>query len=58
MIGPWKPIFYYFKMYIYKVYIFIKSKNDPNKFKKFQKLALRIYIGYLVGYKFTNIYKV
>ncbi len=58
MIGPWKPIFYYLKVYTYKVYVFIKSKGDPDKLVKFQKLVPRVYIGYFVGYEFTNIYKV
>ncbi len=34
MIGLQKPIFYYLKAYIYKVYIFIKSKGDPDKLGK------------------------
>src|SRR6266699_1767496 len=58
MIDPRKPIFYYLKVYIYKVYVFIKSKSDPDKLGRLQKLVPRIYIGYLVGYKSTNIYKV
>jgi len=35
VIGPRKPIFYYFKVYIYKVYIFIKSKGDLDKLGRF-----------------------
>ncbi len=58
MIGLRKPIFYHFKMYMYKVYVFIKSKGDPDKPGRFQKLASRVYIGYPVGYEFINIYKV
>ena len=58
MIGLWKPIFYYLKVYAYKVYVFIKSKSDPDKLGRFQKLVLRVYIGYLVGYEFINIYRV
>ena len=58
VISSRKPIFYHFKVYVYKVYIFIKSKDNPNKFGRLQKLVSRAYIGYLVGYKSTNIYKV
>ncbi len=58
MIGPWKPIFYHLKAYIYKVYIFIKSKDDPNKPGRLQKLTPRAYIGYFVEYKSINIYKI
>jgi len=58
MIGPWKPILYHLKAYTYKVYIFIKSKGDPDKPGKLQKLVSKTYIGYLVGYEFTSIYKV
>ncbi len=58
MTGPRKPIFYHFKAYACEVYIFIKSKGDLDKPGKLQKLALKVYIGYLVGYEFTNIYKV
>ena len=43
---------------MYKIYIFIKSKSDLNKLGRLQKLILKIYIGYFVRYKFTNIYKV
>ena len=45
-------------MYICKVYVFIKFKGDPDKLGKFQKLAPKTYIGYLVGYKSTSIYRV
>ncbi len=41
-----------------EVYVFIKSKGDPDKLERFQKLAPRVYIGYLVGYESMNIYKV
>ncbi len=58
MIDPRKPIFYYLKVYIYKVYVFIKSKSDPDKLGRLQKLVPRVYIGYFVGYKSTNIYRV
>ncbi len=58
MIGPQKPIFYHFKAYVYKIYVFIKSKDDSDKFKRFQKLAPKVYIGYFVGYKSINIYKI
>ncbi len=53
-----KPILHYFKAYTYKIYVFIKSKNDPDKPGRFQKLAPRVYIGYLIEYKSTNIYRV
>ena len=43
---------------MYKVYVFIKFKSDPDKPRRFQKLASRVYIGYFIGYKFTSIYKV
>ena len=56
--SPRKPILHHFKTYTYKIYILIKSKSDPNKPKRFQKLTPRIYIGYLVGYESINIYKV
>ena len=58
MINLWKPIFYYLKAYIYEIYVFIKSKSDLDKPRRFQKLVLKVYIGYLVKYKFINIYKV
>ncbi len=58
MIDLWKPIFYHFKTYICKVYVFIKSKGDPDKLGRFQKLIPRIYIGYFIGYKSMSIYKV
>ena len=58
IIGPRKLIFYHLKVYIYEVYVFIKFKNDSNKLRRFQKLASKVYIGYLVGYKSMNIYKV
>ncbi len=58
VIGPRKSILYHFKTYVYKIYVFIKFKDDPDKFKRFQKLALRVYIGYFVGYESINIYKV
>ncbi len=58
MTSSWKPILYHFKAYAYEVYIFIKSKGDPDKPGRFQKLASKVYIGYFVGYEFTNIYKV
>ena len=53
-----KPIFYHLKAYVYEVYVFIKSKGDPDKSEKLQKLVPKIYIGYLVGYESINIYKV
>ena len=56
--GLRKPIFHYLKTYTYKIYVFIKSKDDPDKLGRLQKLAPRIYIGYLVGYESINIYKV
>ncbi len=56
--NPWKPIFYYLKAYVYKIYVLIKSKDDPDKPGRFQKLAPRVYIGYLIEYKSTNIYRV
>ena len=56
--NPWKPIFYYLKAYVYKIYVLIKSKDDPNKLRRLQKLTSRIYIKYLVGYKSTNIYRI
>ncbi len=58
MIGLWKSIFYHLKAFVYKIYIFIKSTNDLDKFKKFQKLAPKTYIGYLIEYESINIYKV
>jgi len=58
MIGPRKPILHHLKVYTYKIYVFIKFKGDPDKPEKFQKLAPRTYIGYLVGYKSTSIYRV
>ena len=41
-----------------KIYVFIKSKDDSDKPRRFQKLAPKTYIGYFVGYKSTNIYKI
>src|SRR6266699_4325419 len=58
VIGPRKPILYHLKVYAYDVYVFIKSKGDLDKPGKLQKLVPRAYIGYFVGYEFTNIYKV
>ena len=58
MIEPRKPIFHHLKTFIYEVYIFIKSKGDPDKSKRLQKLALKVYFGYLVGYESINIYRV
>ena len=58
MIGPRKSILHYFKAYAYEIYVFIKSKGDPDKSGRFQKLVLRAYIGYLVGYESTSIYRV
>ena len=58
MTGPRKSILYHFKAFIYKIYVFIKSKGNSDKLGKLQKLALRVYIGYLIGYESINIYKV
>ncbi len=58
VIGLRKPIFHHFKTYAYEIYVFIKSKNDPDKPGRLQKLASRTHIGYLVGYKSISIYRV
>jgi len=58
MIGSRKPILYHFKVYICKIYVFIKFKNDPDKSGRFQKLTSRTYIGYFVGYESISIYRV
>jgi len=35
IISPRKPIFYHLKAYTYEVYVFIKSKDDPDKPRRF-----------------------
>ena len=56
--GLRKPLFHHLKAYGCKVYVKIKSKGDPQLPNKLLKLAFRAHIGFLVGYKSTNIYRV
>ena len=51
-----KSRFYYLRVYGYKAYVFIKSKDDAQYWHKRQKIDAKTHIGFLVGYDSTNIY--
>ena len=54
--GPRKSQLHHLKAYGCKAYVLIKSKSDrPSKLRK---LDARAHIGFLVGYKSTNIYRI
>lgn len=52
----YKLSFHYVRVYSYKAYILIKLKNDAQYQHKCQKLDIKAYISFLIGYKLTNIY--
>ena len=56
--GPQKPHLHPLKVYSCKAYVLIKSKRDADRPGKRQKLDAKAHIGYLVGYKSTNIYRI
>ena len=56
--GPQKPQLHYLKAYGCKAYVLIKSKGDADRQSKLRKLDARAHIGFLVGYKSTNIHQI
>ena len=56
--GPRKPQLHHLKAYGCKAYVLIKSKGDTDRPGKRQKLDAKAHIGFLVGYKSTNIYQI
>ena len=40
------------------MYVLIKFKKDPRYRQKRRKLDAKAYIGFLVGYESTNIYRI
>ena len=56
--GPRKPQLHHLKAYGCKAYVLIKSKSDPNRPGKRRKLNAKAQIGFLVGYKSTNIFRI
>ena len=56
--GPQKPHLHHLRAFGCKMYILIKSKGDPQYRQKRRKLDAKAHIGFLVGYKSTNIYRI
>lgn len=54
--GSYKPCLYHLRVYGCKAYISINSKNDAQYRNKHRKLDAKAHIGFLIGYKSTNIY--
>ena len=53
-----KPLFYHLRAFGYKTYILIKSKSDLWYHQKRHKLDGKAHIGFFIGYKLTNIYRI
>ena len=55
---PWKSLRHHLRGFGSKVYVLIKSKKDLQYRQKHRKLDAKAHIGFLVGYKSTNIYRI
>ena len=56
--GPRKPQLHHLRAYGCKAYVLIKSKSDLQYRHKLRKLDSKAHIGFFVGYKSTNIYRI
>ena len=56
--SPRKPLFHHLRAFGCKAYMLIKSKKDPQYRQMHCKLDAKAHIGFLIGYKSINIYRI